>query len=123
MIEDLKIAMREEARDKGLSQEVIDKLLPMRNQAPSKAAVGSAPSGSAASSSEGSTAVLEKPIQALSTSEVRTKLGYLNTGDAIRITSELDRLKSHGTINLWNCKDVSTRFSGRWRIAEFCATS
>lgn len=109
---ELEIAMREEARDKGLSQEVIDKLLPMRNQAPSKAAVGSAPSGStaatgAASSSEGSTAVLEKPIQALSTSEVRTKLGYLNTGDAIRITSELDRLKSRGTINLWNCKDVS----------------
>ena len=62
----------------------------------------------AASSSEGSTAVLEKPIQALSTSEVRTKLGYLNTGDAIRITSELDRLKSRGTINLWNCKSNAT---------------
>jgi len=100
---ELEIAMREEARDKGLSQEVIDKLIPMRSQAPVKPSASS----TAASSSEGNTVVLEKPLQTLTTSEVRNKLGYLNTGDAIRITSELDRLKSRGVIKLWNCKDVS----------------
>jgi len=100
---ELEIAMREEAREKGLSQEVIDKLIPMRSQVPAKPSASS----TAASSSEGSTAVLEKPSQTLTTSEVRNKLGYLNTGDAIRITSELDRLKSRGVIKLWNCKDVS----------------
>lgn len=99
---ELEIAMREEAREKGLSQEVIDKLLPIRNQAPSKSTTTTS-----VSTSVGSGAVLQKPVQTLSISEVRNKLGYLNTGDAIRITSELDRLKSRGTISLWNCKDVS----------------
>ena len=100
---ELEIAMREEAREKGLSQEVIDKLLPLRNQTPSKPSASSADD----SSSQESGTVLQKPSQTLSTTEVRNKLGYLNTGDAIRITSELDRLKSRGTISLWNCKDVS----------------
>lgn len=102
---ELEIAMREEAREKGLSQEVIDKLIPMRSQVPSKPATSSATA--TGSSSDGSTSVLEKPLQTLTTAEIRNKLGYLNTGDAIRITSELDRLKSRDTIKLWNCKDVS----------------
>merc|ERR1711937_205956 len=46
--------------------------------------------------------------------QIRTKLGYLSIGDAVRITSELDRLKSKGTLRLWNSheKALSTaRFS------------
>jgi len=33
-------------------------------------------------------------------SEVRRKLGYLNTGDAVRMTSELDRLKGKGEVQV-----------------------
>lgn len=97
---ELEIAMREEAREKGLSQEVIDQLIPMRNQ--------DTKPREAKKKGEGMVAVADvAAVATLTPSEVRAKLGYLNTGDAVRITSELDRLKSRGALRLWNCKDVS----------------
>ena len=42
------------------------------------------------------------PVEIGSESEIRSKLGYLNIGDAVRFTSELDRIKSRGYIKLWN---------------------
>lgn len=95
---ELEIAMREEAREKGLPQEVIDKLIPMRSQTAAKP-----------KTVEGSVLEASKTtvVSILPASEIREKLGYLNTGDAIRFTSELERLKSRGTIRLYGSKDVS----------------
>ena len=76
---DMEVAMREEARAKGLPEEMINKLIPLPRQP-------SAPKA------EGSVLVEVKPI-ALTAAQVRTKLGYLNTGDAVRMSSELETNK------------------------------
>ena len=92
---DMEVAMREEARAKGLPEEMINKLIPLPRQP-------SAPKA------EGSVLVEVKPV-ALTAAQVRTKLGYLNTGDAVRMSSELERIKQKGSINLWNAKDLGIK--------------
>lgn len=90
---EMEVALREEARAKGLPEEMINKLVPLR------------------SPTQSSTAVLEAPaevkLQTLTASEIRAKLGYLNSGDAVRFTSELDRIRAKGILRLWNSKDLS----------------
>ena len=95
----MEVALREEARAKGLPEEMINKLVPLR---PSKPSSSSAKDSSSTSSS---TSVIEK--KPLSAAEIKPKLGYLSPGDAVRFTSELDRLRSKGLISLWNSKDVN----------------
>jgi hypothetical protein len=95
---DMEVALREEARAKGVPEEMINKLIPLR--APKSAT----PSSSSSSSSDGSVLVKEKVI-ALTSKDIRSKLGYLNTGDAIRMTSELERIKAKDIITKWNSKD------------------
>ena len=85
---ELEIAMREEAREKGLPQQVIDKLIPLSSTTATKPKVQ-------VNTEAQSTAVITK--SSLSAADIRSKLGYLNTGDAIRFTSELDRLKQRGS--------------------------
>jgi hypothetical protein len=85
---DLEVSMREEARAKGLPEELINKLIPLPRQAVVKAEV-----------------VVEE-VKPLLAADVRTKLGYLNTGDAVRMSSELERIKGKGNIRLWNVKDL-----------------
>ena len=93
---EMELELRDEARKKGLPEQVIDKLVPLRGSAkPLKTSTG------------GAVAVQSKPVQTLSSGEVRKKLGYLNVGDAVRFTSELDRIKSKGILQMWNSKDVS----------------
>lgn len=116
--EEMELALREEARSKGMPEEVINKLVPIRPQAKSKAAqkieekvTGVAPVKPTLSSSE---VAEEVPEASVPSAQIRTKLGYLNTGDAVRISSELDRLKSKGTLRLWNSHEkalASARFS------------
>ena len=58
--------------------------------------------------------MVEKLPASVPSAEIRGKLGYLNTGDAVRITSELDRLKGKGTLRLWNSHEkalTGARFS------------
>jgi hypothetical protein len=88
---DLEVAMREEARAKGLPEEMINKLIPLPRQAVVKAEV-----------------VVEE-VKPLIAADVRTKLGYLNTGDAVRMSSELERIKGKGNIRLWNAKDIGNK--------------
>jgi len=85
---DLEVAMREEARAKGLPEEMINKLIPLPRQAVAKAEV-----------------VVEEVIPLIAAT-VRTKLGYLNTGDAVRFSSELERIKAKGSIRVWNVKEI-----------------
>jgi hypothetical protein len=87
---ELEIAMREEAREKGLPQQVIDKLIPLSSTTATKPKVQ-------VNAEVQSTAVITK--SSMSAADIRTKLGYLNTGDAIRFTSELDRLKQRGFVD------------------------
>lgn len=95
---DMEVAMREEARDRGLSEEMINKLIPLR----------ATPAKKADESSSSSTTMLEKPVKIAATaSDIRSKLGYLPVGDAVKMTSSLDRFKAKGLVSLWNSKDVS----------------
>ena len=97
---EMEVALREEARAKGVPEDMINKLIPIR--APK------APSSTQSSlnqSSEGTVLVKEK-VKSLTAKEIRSKLGYLNTGDAIRMTSELERIKAKDVISKWNAKDL-----------------
>lgn len=92
---DMEVSMREEARAKGIPEEMINKLIPLRSATPTKKAA-------AAEEAEE-----VKEVKVYTPSEVRSKLGYLNTGDAIRMTTELDRVSQKGFLQRWNAKDVS----------------
>lgn len=97
---EMELALREEARAKGLPQEVIDKLVPIRGMA-KKASKPTNPDGTVLDE-------VKEFTQTLSPTEVRKKLGYLNAGDPVRFTSELDRLKSNDVIGLWNSEIQTT---------------
>lgn len=90
---ELEVALREDARAKGLPEDVINKLVPLRGEKSAKPQI--------VLSEEVSKSSLLSPV------EIRSKLGYLNTGDAIRFVSELDRLKSKSILGAWNSKDLS----------------
>lgn len=93
------VSLREEARAKGLPEEVINKLIPMTSNKPTAAvAVSSKEETGPSPDDDASTIVLERP------EVIRSKLGYLNVGDAVFMTSELDRLKAKGVIKQWNSK-------------------
>jgi hypothetical protein len=87
---EIEIALREEARAKGVPEEMINKLIPITTQRPSPA-------------SKTYSKTKEKNAE-LTANTIRSKLGYLNTSDAIRMTSELERIKSNDIISKWNSK-------------------
>ena len=89
---ELEISLREEARAKGVPEEMINKLIPIRAQTLQKTAK-MLPN-------------LKEQATSLTAKEVRSNLGYLNAGDAIRMTSELERIKSKYVISKWNSKDL-----------------
>lgn len=94
---EIELALREEARAKGIPEEMINKLIPIT-----------------ASTLQTTSKMLpnlnEKHIE-LTANTIRSKLGYLNTGDAIRMTSELERIKSNHIISKWNSKNLeNSRF-------------
>lgn len=65
---EMEVSLREEARAKGLSEDMINKLIPLRSAAAPVAAVSSSPVQE------------EIPKEKFLATEVRSKLGYLNTG-------------------------------------------
>jgi len=89
---EIEIALREEARAKGVPEEMINKLIPITAQRPQSA-------------SKTLPKLKEKQTE-LTANTIRSKLGYLNTGDAIRMTSELERIKSNDIISKWNSKNL-----------------
>lgn len=103
---EMEVALREEARAKGVPEEMINKLIPLR-QEKSKTAP------KVAVAADGTTVVTEDVkggsdgdvTTKKSSKEIRSKLGYLNAGDPVRITSELDRLKARGSLRIWNSKE------------------
>jgi len=95
------VSLREEARAKGLPEEVINKLIPMTSSKPASSKEDIGPSKDGDTTDDNSTIALERP------DVIRSKLGYLNVGDAVRMTSELDRLKGKGVIKQWNSKSLT----------------
>ena len=88
---------------------MINKLIPITSNRPVNA--GSEQEKSKPSQIDDA-AVYPSPIAAEEPEVIRSKLGYLNIGDAVRMTSELDRLKSKGVLREWNSKSIiESRFS------------
>jgi hypothetical protein len=94
---EIELALREEARAKGVPEEMINKLIPMR-----------APTLQTTSKTLPN---LKENYTELTAKEIRSNLGYLNAGDAVRMTSELERIKSNYVISKWNSKSLeNSRF-------------
>jgi hypothetical protein len=94
---EIELALREEARAKGVPEEMINKLIPMRAP-PLQTASKTLPK-------------LKENYTELTAKEIRSNLGYLNAGDAVRMTSELERIKSNYVISKWNSKNLeNSRF-------------
>ena len=94
---EIELALREEARAKGVPEEMINKLIPMR-----------APTLQTASKTLPN---LKENYTELTAKEIRSNLGYLNAGDAVRMTTELERIKSNYVISKWNSKNLeNSRF-------------
>lgn len=103
--DEMEFALREEARAKGMPEDVINKLVPKSSTTKSKAAqkLEEKVTGVKATPKPAATTSDAKPVgPTLPSSQIRQKLGYLNTGDAVRFSSELDRLKDKGLLRLWN---------------------
>jgi len=92
---ELEVSLREESRAKGVPEEMINKLIPIRAQTVQKV-----------QKTANTLPNLKEQVTALTAKEVRSNLGYLNTGDAIRMTSELERIKEKNVISKWNSKDL-----------------
>eukprot|EP00595_Chromulina_sp_UTEXLB2642_P002462 CAMPEP_0196763622 /NCGR_PEP_ID=MMETSP1095-20130614/4436_1 /TAXON_ID=96789 ORGANISM="Chromulina nebulosa, Strain UTEXLB2642" /NCGR_SAMPLE_ID=MMETSP1095 /ASSEMBLY_ACC=CAM_ASM_000446 /LENGTH=384 /DNA_ID=CAMNT_0042117219 /DNA_START=38 /DNA_END=1189 /DNA_ORIENTATION=+ len=95
---ELEVALREEARSKGLPEDVINKLVPLQSQTIEK--------------KKTAVAVIDKePEVNLSSDEIRSKLGYLLVGDPIKFTTDLQRVKGRGFIKLWDSAKVNTDYN------------
>lgn len=92
--EEMEQSLREEARAKGLSEEMINQLIPVRTPKPAKAA---------------DPVIVAKPK--LTSKEIRSKLGYLAIGDAVRMTADLDRYKAKDLLSLWNTHTLPDTFA------------
>lgn len=92
---EIEIALREEARAKGVPEEMINKLIPITRPRPTPQSASKTLQNTKENYTE------------LPANTIRSKLGYLNTGDAIRMTSELERIKSNDIISKWNSKNFA----------------
>mmetsp|Transcript_25813 Transcript_25813/g.43064 ORF Transcript_25813/g.43064 Transcript_25813/m.43064 type:complete len:456 (+) Transcript_25813:97-1464(+) len=96
---EMEVSLREEARAKGLPEEMINKLVPLTSNQPKKA--------KKTEEEKKIDAAAGIPEKKFAAPEIRKKLGYLNSGDAIRFTSELDRIKGKGLLTEWNSREVT----------------
>lgn len=94
---ELEVALREEARAKGLPEEMINKLVPLT---PIKSTATKIAEKETKEKSSSSSVPVVKSLS--NAGDIRAKLGYLNPGDPIRFTSDLDRIKRGGAITQWN---------------------
>jgi hypothetical protein len=93
---DLELTLREEARAKGVPEQMINKLIPIRAPVVPKLKEN----------------YTNLTANNLSANKIRSNLGYLNTGDAVNMTSQLERIKSNYIISKWNSKNLEdSRFA------------
>ena len=94
---DLEVALREEARAKGLPEELINKLVPLNSNKPTKEAKQQLQQQSTQEKELSDSKITKQPME-----KIRKRLGYLSPGDAVKFTTDLDRLKISGSLSLWN---------------------
>ena len=99
--EEMEISMREEARAKGIPDEMINKLIPQRKS----------PSQAANPVISATTSVVDDKIidSKLSRSDLRSKLGYLSIGNPVKFNSELRSLSSKNYLAIWNSFDIGLK--------------
>ena len=104
---EMEMALREEARSKGVPEEMINKLIPLRNP---KGVVpaGSSSDPSAATAAAEAEAAAAAAAESKTPAELRADLGYLPQGDAVRFTQQLDRFRAKGLCKQWNCRPAPT---------------
>ena len=107
----MEIKLREEARSKGLPEEMINKLIPLRSKIPPSApSTSSSSTSTSTSSSTAATLHTQEeiiPVNKLSYSELSSRLNNLATGDPVKFSAALDRLKKQGSLALWDSEGVS----------------
>ena len=100
--------MREEARQKGIPEEMINKLIPVR--LPPGVAPVAAPQAVTLSTTSVITPVVEQKVEKLTRSDLINKLGYLTQENPVKFTTELHALKYRKKqISLWNSVDLGDR--------------
>ena len=87
---EMELALRDEARAKGVPEEMINKLIPIRN--PKGTSIQPATDATNVPTGTASDA---PPVVALSAEAIRAKLGYIVTGDALGMTRQLDQVSSN----------------------------
>mmetsp|Transcript_13049 Transcript_13049/g.14120 ORF Transcript_13049/g.14120 Transcript_13049/m.14120 type:complete len:438 (+) Transcript_13049:114-1427(+) len=108
--EELEISLREEARAKGLPEEMINKLIPIRGKTTTPTTLTTA-STATATVQEKSLVQSSQPqvtFKEVKVDELKAKIGYLNVGDAVNFASSLNRLKASGYLRLWDSVDLSS---------------
>jgi hypothetical protein len=98
------MALREEARAKGLPEEVINKLIPVQSRTVSAKTTTQTGSNVQA-------VVIEKPLELLPEDQLLKKIGYLITDDPIRFVTELQRIKMRGHLSIWDSFTPSTDYN------------
>jgi hypothetical protein len=99
---EMEMALRDEARAKGLPEELINKLAPIRTPSSSPS---SSSSTATTTKTATSTSVKTETITTIIPStaeEIQSKLGYLNTQDPVRFVTELQRIKMRGYLKTWD---------------------
>ncbi len=101
--EELEISLREEARAKGLPEEMINKLIPIRGKTTTPTTTATLQDKSVVQAPQPQVTFKEVKVD-----ELKAKIGYLNVGDAVSFASSLNRLKASGYLRLWDSVDLSS---------------
>lgn len=92
---ELEVALREEARSKGIPEDMINKLVPIQQNTQKIKAEN----------------LEEKIIEKKSADLIRSKLGFLSIGEPVRFVTDLQRIKSRGYLNLWDSFELDSNYN------------
>lgn len=115
---ELEVAMREEARTKGVPEEMINKLIPLRNPRPSTPPDSAVPQSTTSLTPENlakmpsmeiSTTASNMEPQSILSSTLLPQLGELKTGDPVQFSRQLKYLVGKRVISKWNTADIGNR--------------
>lgn len=121
---EMEMALREEARAKGLPEELINKIAPLRTASSSSSSSSTAASTSTTTVKKVSATVTTETVTRTipsSAEEIRSKLGYLNTEDPVRFVAELQRIKMRGYLSNWDSATISSNYNvNAYQLKENC---
>lgn len=89
---DMESNLIEEARARGVPEDIINQYLPQKKNN--------------TASSDGTKSSASVPLKRISYEELMEKLQYVEIGDALKMTSAMDKLKLDRSVTLWNSKSI-----------------